>query len=528
MPRPTVRGMFVDPPKGLEVSFHTSSTDKFLQARMVFQDCGLVLRHFRSSQDPYDEDYDLGQRELLVRAIKQIKNRLGVNSLFFVEDTSLKIDALSLSDKVVPGLEVKEWFARTSFADLDAELRAHGNNREATVSSDIALHVPGLRRVVLIHGDTSGRVAATPPTFARSDQWPWLTPDTFNGWFVPAGASKRLGEMSFEESIEHDFRVRAFLKLIDRLEEYAAILNLSGTSYSVRRLRKETDGPSLFGSLYLVIGKMCAGKTTLGQYATSHHSYRFIEASSILRMIAERDGITAPNAFYLAKEVLERQGPDIVAREIVGMYDPAHDTVVTGFRTIEEVQYTRSHLPDCKVVFIDASERTRFERHLARGRLDEIQTLRDFQEHDRRQWAFGLLPVACDLANVRIENEGTMSDFHAQIDAVIRRQYSKVPGVSDVKPQGSRLQETRVFRCLRALEHFDGPVSCPQIAEWTERETPPADSEHVERISARHVNWVLRDIPELVRRIDARGDRVRYQILPAGRAYLEAVRSMKD
>ena len=535
MSRPTLKELFINAPKRLEVGFYTSSIEKFLQARLLFQDYGLILRHFVSSQEPYHEDYALGQEELLIRAIQEIKHRLGVNSMFFVEDTSVKIDALSTAGTVVPGLEVKEWFARTSFKELDAELRQHGGNRAATIYSDIALHMPDLNRPVFIHGQTSGRVADTPPTFGKSDQYPWLTPKSFNGWFVPDGTTKRLGEMSFEESLEYDFRVRSLTALVARLEEYAAVLNLRGNSYSVKRPRATVVAPTLFDigetvSVFVVVGKLCAGKTTFGQYASSRHPYRFIEASNIVRMLAEQAGINATNPLSRAKELLQDKGPDIVARQIVGMYgeDLSDGAVITGFRTIEEVQYIRNQFPGCKLIFIDASERTRFERHLRRGRMENIVTLEDFRQHDGQQWQFGLLPVAHHLADVRIDNEGTLPDFHAQIDAVLKGTYETVSGVSDTKPSGKVLRQARVSRCLRALEQLAVPSSCPEIAKLTERDTLPSAPEHVDRISARHVNWILNDVPGLVRRVDVKGDRIRFQILPAGRAYLDMIRSMKD
>lgn len=533
MLRPRLRPLFVDGPRRTEVSFYTSSVEKFLQARLVLQEYGLMLRHFLESQEPYDEDYSLGKTGLLTRAIAQIKARLGVNSLFFVEDTSVIIHALSSSDKPVPGLEVKEWFARTSFAGLDNELRKRGNSRAATVCSDIALHVPGLENPVFFHGATRGRVADSPPEFAASDQHPWLTPNTFNGWFIPDASSKRLGEMSYEESLDFDFRVKSLAALADRLEEYAAVLNYGGHSYSVRRPRGETSALSLFKeppSLLIVVGKTCAGKTTMGQYAASRHAFRLIEASSMMRLAADRVGVSGPDAYYRAKALLQEKGPDIVAREIVGSYgdDLANRAIITGFRTIEEIQYIRGQFPGCKVIQVDASERTRFERHLRRGRTNAISTLAEFTEHDRQQSQFGLLSVAAELADVRITNEGTMKEFHAQIDTVMETIPTPTQGVSYIRPNPTALKQSRLFRCLRALEQVEKAASCPEIAQLTDRDTPMNNMEQVERISPRHVNWVLKDVPELARRVDARGDRVRYQILPAGRAYLEAVRAMTD
>ncbi len=49
-----------------------------------------------------------------------------------------------------------------------------------------------------------------------------VAPDNFNGWFIPDGSQRRLGEMDFEESLDFDFRVKALSAVADRLEEYTA------------------------------------------------------------------------------------------------------------------------------------------------------------------------------------------------------------------------------------------------------------------------------------------------------------------
>ena len=124
--------------------FYTSNLAKFLQARVVFARSGLVLQHFRSKTDPYNEDYSAGKEVLLERAIQEIVSSVGASSLFFVEDTSLRLESLSTSSDDFPGLTVKEWFAQATFGELDRSLREKGNDRRAVIKSDIALHVPGL------------------------------------------------------------------------------------------------------------------------------------------------------------------------------------------------------------------------------------------------------------------------------------------------------------------------------------------------------------------------------------------------
>ena len=241
--------------------------EKFLQARVVFERHGFVLDYFRESQEPYYEEYGLGSRELLRRALEEIRKRLGTNSLFFVEDTSVRVDALSDERNAVPGLRVKEWFQEMTFETLDVQLRRHGNDRGATVYSDIGLYVPNLERAVFAHGETVGTVAEKAPEFEMSYEFPWLTPKTFNGWFIPEGSDKTLGEMEFYESLKYDFRVKCLKALLERIEEYSAIINLPNNAYAAPKVRareQEWLFPGFDGliSPVVVIGRICAGKTT--------------------------------------------------------------------------------------------------------------------------------------------------------------------------------------------------------------------------------------------------------------------------
>jgi hypothetical protein len=160
--------------------------------------------------------------------------------------------------------------------------------------------------------------------------------------------------------------------------------------------------------------------------------------------------------------------------------------VITGFRTIEEVAFIREKVPGCQVVLIEASERTRLERHLKRARLGSLKTIDDFRRDDRQQASFGLLEVARDLVDMSIENEGSIEEFHSQIEAIVGRRTEGVGGISRRACDVPTIMAGRLFRCLCALEKAGGPQSCPEIGEATVMDDSPAGGRrepvsHVER-----------------------------------------------
>ena len=161
--RPSVRELFLAL-RRLEIYFYTSNLPKYLQAKTFFDRSGLFLHQFKSKTDPYSEDYKLGKHRLLTMAIREILGSVGQGSIFFVEDTSLRIEALSDVEDF-PGLAVKEWFERTTFEDLDKQLGTGTQDRAVVVKSDIALHIPGLKRPAFFEGATIGRIANAPPSF---------------------------------------------------------------------------------------------------------------------------------------------------------------------------------------------------------------------------------------------------------------------------------------------------------------------------------------------------------------------------
>ena len=195
--------------------------------------------------------------------------------------------------------------------------------------------------------------------------------------------------MSIEEAWTYDFRVRAVESMLSRLEEYTGVLNLYGQAYT-RKQHPDllTQFPLFKGLILIIVGPTCAGKTTFGERASSQHDTLHIEASSVLRMLKREQTDDKPDSFAFAKEFLARNGPDVIARKIVQLYSGKFDrgVVLTGFRTIEELELIKDVFPQARVVLVDATERTRFARHVARGRspgCGSIEAFRRLDEHKR-------------------------------------------------------------------------------------------------------------------------------------------------
>lgn len=497
----------------LNVTFYTTSTDKLLQARLLFVRRGYDLRFVRTNSEPYDESYEGDTEALLSRAIRQVNEEFGIRSVFFVEDTSIRLECLSEGQSDFPGMAAKEWFAQTTFDDLRRQIALRGGDDRVTVKSDIALHLPTLSRPILFHGETLGRVADSPPAFEESAQYPWLTPRTFNGWFIPNGSVRRLGAMEFEESLDFDFRARSINALVDRLEEMNAVLDLKPTSYTLRRTEQTSSAqlPLLADDaqhVVVVIGHRCAGKTTLGNRAAIRDDVGVFEASTVLRDIGTEKGVKLTTSAE-ALAFLGKVGMDAVAHALVEIVQRSAKpfNVISGIRTIEELVTLRRSFPQMRVLLVDADPRVRFERHIRRARDPEAKTYPAFQALDAEQARFGVMRVATDVAHRTIRNDTHLHTYLNKIDELFDDIASGPRSVLDAPTPGE------LHRCLRALVDLNRLATCEEISLASAATGPP--------VQRYNTNRALKHVPEFAERIERRGKLLSYKITDAGRTLLE-------
>lgn len=488
----------------LRLNFYTSSVDKLLQARLLFSEHGYRLGFFRGRIEPYDEDYSQDTKYLLTKGVAAVKEEFGLLSPFFIEDTSIRIDALS-SETDFPGMQAKEWFATIEFAELDEELRARGNRRSATVKSDIALHLPNFPEPIFFHGETTGEVAEAPPKFEENSAYPWLTPRTFNGWFVPDGQlgdQLCLGEMAYESSLDFDFRARSLRELVTYYDQLNAVLNIAPANVDGGQ-RRSFDPAQMSLSLQpappvlCVIGEKCAGKTTLANLLIKDQDAVHIEASAQFQEIASELGATFTDDSDVLS-LLASRGYDIVARRVVDRLGESASriAVITGLRTPEEISYLARAVESLVVVYVSTDTRIRYERHLKRKRDPSLDTYKDFTHRDELQREFGLLRIASDAADVVIQNDGSLAEFSERV-----AQLAEGILAGTVQPKGVSVPSETV-RSLRALQVLGRQSTCAEISAQSAELGPP--------VRLYNTNRALKAIPEFAKRVESRGHKLSY------------------
>jgi dephospho-CoA kinase/inosine/xanthosine triphosphate pyrophosphatase family protein len=406
----------------LEIIFFTSSSIKLAHARYLCRNYDVQITGFREKTfganytEPriYDREQliELSYQDALQRWQKAVSSE---ERLFFIEDTSVAIEALSTKQET-PGLDVKYWMAETDFASLDVELKALGNNRRATVRSDLVLHLPPELRstaqdknYLCFTSSVTGCIVDKEQLFDTNPMYPWLDNKTFNKWFAPGGYSQPISMLPIAEADQHDFRAQAFHSMLAFLEQHKKI---SRRTEPAVQNHLEIEEP-----LFVICGPSCSGKTTLAEYLAERYGYYHVEASDFMYLsYYQRHGVgSSVNIGDFAEQALRDQ-PEIIAEQILCNIkaNKAGAVAVTGFRSPLEVEWFQRYYMGgypIVVVYIAANVALRFERSVIRQRDDEADNRERFDSRDVQQAAMGLAELEKRFMSARLENNDNLESF---------------------------------------------------------------------------------------------------------------------
>lgn len=411
------------------VLFSTTNSSKFVQARLALGRFGVDVEQLQSHTQPYPEPYGLSRRTFLNVGLSAVLDRAGRSRFVFIEDTTVRIEALSSEGEDVPGQRTKEWYAETNLAELLSEFV--GGCLEATVRSDIALHIPGADDPVLFVGRTKGQVLKRVEQILPNALYPWLGRDDFSSWFVPDGADRPLAAMSYEESLGYDFRDKALNLLSARLLEYKAVANSSRSLLESRQPRFSLGQLSLMpvpGEHLLVVitGPPGAGKTTAAHYLQLHHGFHLVEASRALSEVTSSLGIDGHDNFERADLLFLREGHDAVERMAVWprFEELGGPMVYSGARTPEGLEYLRAKAREAgatfRIIAVNAPLNVRYSRAVERARHG-VGQVSDFEKLSERDEGYGAAAAGRASADARVTNAGTLETFVARLNRVVGR-----------------------------------------------------------------------------------------------------------
>jgi len=425
-----------------DITFITSNPTKLAHARHLSKGYDVNILQKRSYGRAYEEPRTYDRENLLEAsindAIKRWRKKGGNpgRRLFFIEDTSVRIDALSDDDNEVPGVDIKYWMQDYNFTRLDAELKERGNNRKVSISSHIVLFLTDELRetlkaekeYVIFKNISHGTITSEEQKIDTKILYPWLDDKTFNKWFIPDGFNLPISMLDISDADKSDFRKGAFEEMLKFLENNGAIKH-SQKDFATPRL--------LFNPLYVICGPTCAGKSTTGKLLLEKYDYYHVEASDFMSLkYFETHGTKfSIDKTDFAKELLEISPLTIV--ESVTNYIKSKKNfdsfIVTGFRTPREVLSFLEKISsqNIKLIYITATFQIRYNRWKNRRRDTEEHTIERFTRNNSVQESMGLPDVANIKDVISYENNGNelikfYDDFQEKIIGASPAQHEEI------------------------------------------------------------------------------------------------------
>lgn len=335
------------------------------------------------------------------------------NRIFFLEDTSVVIEALSRG-REYPGVDIKYWMRDNDFESIDRQLKRRKNNRRVFVRSDLVLYLPPALRdrnegsiYKVFTGRSEGYITEVDESFEVNSLYPWLDNKTFNKWFVPDGESRVISQLPIQKALKHDFRKKALDLMLAFLESKRVIRRAEIIPHQIPYSQIELFPSSDF----IFCGPTCSGKTVLAFFISKKFGYLHIEASDFMKKVFhERHGLdSALDIHIFAKETLISE-PGIIANQVADyiLKTQPYRFVVTGFRSSEEIKVLKARLnrEDIKLIYIDAPVGVRFLRNKLRARSDVSEDINGFILRNAVQDSMGL----SDIRNIStvVENDNTL------------------------------------------------------------------------------------------------------------------------
>lgn len=170
------------------------------------------------------------------------------------------------------------------------------------------------------------------------------------------------------------------------------------------------------------VGLPASGKTEAAKVAQKL-GIPVIRMGDVVRKEVRRRGldITEENVGKVANDIRARGGMGAVAERCIPLIKAMDDdtVVVDGLRGEAEVEvYKKTFKSQFALIAIIASQKNRFARALARKRNDDIVDWEGFKQKDDRELRWGL-KEAMKMADVLIDNNGTLEEFRENVGAVL-------------------------------------------------------------------------------------------------------------
>ncbi|MGA2162274.1 MAG: dephospho-CoA kinase [Methanoregula sp.] len=172
-----------------------------------------------------------------------------------------------------------------------------------------------------------------------------------------------------------------------------------------------------------VVGLPASGKGEFSKIA-ERLGVPVVVMGDVIRNAVKKAGLapTDENLGAMAHRLRAERGMDAIAHLCIDAIKEktAPLVLVDGIRGDTEVRVFRQNFPGFRLIAIETSFAKRLERLCERNRSDDVGSADGLMTRDERELGWGLAN-ALKLADITINNDGSLEDFTACVTELIRR-----------------------------------------------------------------------------------------------------------
>ncbi|KKP68692.1 MAG: hypothetical protein UR66_C0004G0092 [Candidatus Moranbacteria bacterium GW2011_GWE1_35_17] len=174
-----------------------------------------------------------------------------------------------------------------------------------------------------------------------------------------------------------------------------------------------------------IAGEIAAGKGTVAKYLVDNYGASTHRFSTALRDVAKRMYLEESRENLQKISTLMRDGFDEDILSMVIYKDVEKDSheiiAIDGVRRMSDIVFLEK-IPEFKLIYVETDLKTRYERITKRDENvdDGEKTFDEFKKDNKREAETQIKYLKDEVAFV-IDNNGTLEELYAQIDAIIKK-----------------------------------------------------------------------------------------------------------
>jgi len=179
------------------------------------------------------------------------------------------------------------------------------------------------------------------------------------------------------------------------------------------------------------VGLPLSGKTTASKVA-EEMGIPVVCMGDVVREEAKKRGLPLTDEVLgsIASELRQKEGLDAIAKRCIPIIREKGKeigvVVVDGIRGIAEVEtFKKAFGDDFILIAIEAPLEVRFQRALKRKRSDDVKSIEELKERDKRELSWNL-GEAMKIANFTVENNSGLEEFKDKIKGILEELAKKV------------------------------------------------------------------------------------------------------